>query len=390
MNPPSGLQIACIRDGDDFIACRNAWDTLASKVSGSNCFSSHEWYSAAWAWRVQEGACMRTLLFYDRRELIGACPLILVQSDYRGIPIKKLEFLTIPDTQFCDILCLPEWRLPVLDAIADWLEQTRGEWTTLHLAYIKQDSVTWHQLRETFQKRGFHTTVEPYGRNWYIDLSGTWENYYRTRSRRLKKGNNLVANKLRRQGRPHIEWFRSNLDPVELERYMQISIALSANSWKKETGLSLDQPGPNAFFKTITESANHNGWLSLWILYLDEKPLAMEYQLVHERNVYALRSDYDLDYGHLSPGTYLNWQLLQSLFESDFDRYYMGPGENAYKLRWTEKGENLLQMIIFNDTPVGKILAHVNNKLIPMARRIRNMVTSSRETKQMQQRKTGQ
>jgi len=56
-----------------------------------------------------------------------------------------------------------------------------------------------------------------------------------------------------------------------------------------------------------------------------------------------------------SPGSYLFRSLLEALFERGLSRYYMGPGENAYKLRWTEQAEPTQRAIVYNRTLRGRL-----------------------------------
>ena len=76
-------------------------------------------------------------------------------------------------------------------------------------------------------------------------------------------------------------------------------------------------------------------------MHVGDRPVAMEYQLVDNGNVHALRSDFDQSCEDLSPGSYLFRHLLESSFGGGLTRYYMGPGDNPYKLRWTDQGESL-------------------------------------------------
>jgi hypothetical protein len=53
-------------------------------------------------------------------------------------------------------------------------------------------------------------------------------------------------------------------------------------------------------------------------------------------------------------------------------RYYMGPGENAYKTRWTEEFEPLDVLLAYGRNSRGRILRVVDDVLKPLARSIRD------------------
>jgi CelD/BcsL family acetyltransferase involved in cellulose biosynthesis len=105
---------------------------------------------------------------------------------------------------------------------------------------------------------------------------------------------------------------------------------------------------------------------------LDGKVIATEYQVIADGHVYALRSDFDPAYSDMSPGTFLNHYLLKRLFGSDLIRYYMGPGENAYKMRWTDHAEPIYRLTAYSPTARGQLLRWLNRSARLLARRLRD------------------
>jgi CelD/BcsL family acetyltransferase involved in cellulose biosynthesis len=216
-------------------------------------------------------------------------------------------------------------------------------------------------------------------------LDTSWDDFYKTKSRRLKKGNNLVANHLARTGDIRIEWIR---EPDRLKEVLPDVIKISSSSWKKQTNLTLDQPLPGAFIHKLSELTAKKGWLSIWLLYLDEKPIASEYQLTYMGYNYALRADFDDSYSKLSPGTYMNWQILQKLFDSSHTHYYLGRGDNSYKLRWTNTAETMPALVMYGKTSRGRILLFIEQHLRPIkhsllkfAASIKNSVSALQDNK---------
>jgi CelD/BcsL family acetyltransferase involved in cellulose biosynthesis len=149
-------------------------------------------------------------------------------------------------------------------------------------------------------------------------------------------------------------------------------IRISARSWKTRTGNSLDQAGPGAFIRSLSHCAHDLSWLSVWRLSLDGVPIAMEYQLICDRIVYALRSDFDADHEALSPGSHLSRCMLETLFGRGLHRYLMGPGDNAYKYRWADATETVLAMTTYAPSLKGRALAAWELSLKPAARRLRD------------------
>lgn len=115
----------------------------------------------------------------------------------------------------------------------------------------------------------------------------------------------------------------------------------------------------------------------MWLAYLDDRPVAMEYQLVYKGDVHALRADFDAECVEISPGTFLFRNLLESLFSHGLTRYFMGPGDNPYKARWTDEGEPVVQVSVHNRTLVGLLHKLWQSGVKPRLRELRDRLANA-------------
>ena len=363
------LSVEIWRDPDAFHSLAQIWNALAERADPDNVFLRHEWFTAAWQWLRTETE-LRLLGFRRDDRLVGIVPL--VRSKTRGT--RLVSFMTVPDTQSCALIVPADELPPVTLALAATLRTQLTDWDELQLSHLDHSSPAVRALHEAFAQHGIHTLERAQGINPCVRLDGGWEAYYARRSRRLKKGNNLIANILARQTQ-HVELHQigadQTLDDHAVTQLLDTTMQLSANSWKRNTGLTLDQSGPQAFIRKLTTAANQQGWLSVWLLSIDGEAVAMEYQLRYRGQVHALRADYHADFAELSPGSYLNWKMLEQLFTRDDRCYWMGPGNNAYKQRWAEGGQTQISFVAFNTTLRGRWLAWRESILRPLYRRLR-------------------
>jgi CelD/BcsL family acetyltransferase involved in cellulose biosynthesis len=290
------------------------------------------------------------------------------------MPVRVLGFLAVPDTQFTDLVASRSDGPALGAALAAYLNDRRNDWDLLRLNYISDQHPNWRSLAPALRSLGIDTHVEPAGVNPYIDLTTSFDAYYDTRTRKLKKGVNLSANRLARAGSVTVDWVRE----APCDAALAEAIRISALSWKQRTGNSLDQPGPRAFIERLTAHAVRQGELSLWLLRVDGRAVATEYQLIADGNVYALRADFDPAYADASPGTFLSHHILTRLFGAGLRRYYLGPGANAYKLRWTDTAEPMYQLTAFSPTLRGRLLQWIERSARPQARRWRDRLRSLR------------
>jgi CelD/BcsL family acetyltransferase involved in cellulose biosynthesis len=190
----------------------------------------------------------------------------------------------------------------------------------------------------------------------------------------LKKAVNLATNRLSKAGDVELHWLQPGEgDAAEVNRQIDQITAISARSWKTSTGNSLENAGPQAFVRRLSQHAHRMRCLSVWTLTLNKTPIAMELQLIDDGCVFALRSDFDAAYEAISPGSYLNRYMLAKLFGQGLRRYLMGPGENIYKYRWADEAEPVDTMTIYGHSMRGRWLAARELVLKPVARRIRDV-----------------
>lgn len=346
---PAALRLAWITDATEFAALESSWNATARLVATPSIFLRHEWFAAAWAWR-QNDADLELLTAREGDRLAAVLPLIRLASPRN----RRLELLTVPDTQLADMIAAPGEVEAVAEAFARELGH-RSDWDTLRLDYLPPRGTIAATLVPALRRHGLDVDEQARTGNPFIALDGTWNDYYNTRTRSLKKALNLAANRLRRTGPVRIEWLASDTaDEPAFVRALDTAIDISRRSWKRSTGNALDRPGPQSFIRALSAAAYREGWASIWLLYVDQQPLAMEYQLIDGGVVRALRADFDADCEEISPGSHLFGKLLERLFDRGFARYCMGPGDNAYKKRWTERSDPLHRVIVFNRTVRGR------------------------------------
>ena len=366
-----GLAVSVLSSESDLGMLRSEWNRLATAHPVSSAFLSHEWADAAWQWRRRDADLALLTVRRESSELVGIAPLVRTTGRESGIFSRRLEFLSVPDNQFADILFAPAHLTGVAQAVAQWLRTHSRRWDQITLRALHHASPSVPAMTDALRQAGLSVARQAEATNYSIDLRGTWEAYYRTRSRRLKKGNNLAANHLQRAGKLKLTWLRGK----EVNEHTgDIVRNLSAASWKHSTGTTLDQPGPKAFFDRLLEHAREQRWLSVWLLTLDELPVAAELQLEHEGCMHGLRADFRTDLGELSPGTYLNWKIIEGLFDQGLDVYYLGPGENPYKRRWTDTGTSLARLDAWSPSLRGRALAATQQWLRPGLRTARDRV----------------
>lgn len=353
------------------------WNPLAQGHPHAE-FLSHEWILGAWQWRKTQPHTQLQILQVTRdHRTIALFPFLIQKKKARGLWVKYLEFIAIPDSQFCDALVDTNAHSMALWALENALN-TSPHWDCLSLEKLAPTS--W--LKQALDKgalQGLAPCLEAYDANAWVNVDQSFEQYLSQKSRRFKKTLNHIENKLTQQGPLCVEHWPSSvpITPHQRREVFNTVVKLSKSSWKNITQTTFDQPGPHAFIHYMF----HQGWrdyhLSVWSLRLHHKPIAFELQLRDTHHVYGLRSDFDPEYAELSPGSYLNKKILSTLCQQPLSRrYYLGPGDNPYKRKYLSDRLPLFRCQAYARNLKGHILSQMENRWIPWLSPLKNKISS--------------
>ncbi len=365
------LQIRRIESTDDFAALAPLWAEVAAASGQSSPFLSHDWFSCCWH-AVGPERRPEVLLIEDTSGPVAIIPMMHWRQRVRGLPIRCLALLECPDTQLLDLLVLgdPGRAIEVfLDHLA-----TRSDLDTVLLQKLPAASATAKALEEALPGRLSWRRNAPFSSP-YLEITGTWEAFFRSKTQRFRKTCRNIENRIQRAGEVTVQEHRVvDPDGPILAEVMEVS----RQSWKAPKGVAMaTMQGMPRFFRDLTRQASANGWLHLWILRLDGRAVATEYQIGSSGRIYALRADFDPALTDLSPGAYLNARIIQSLFERpDVHEYDMGPGTNEYKMRWASGIRESLNLEIYAPTIYGRMLHTIETRIVPFGRRLRDRLVS--------------
>jgi len=358
------MKVRRIDSRQDFADLAPVWADVARESGHTSPFLSHDWFTCCWDF----GAPSRrpeVLLVEDAAGPLALVPLVRWRGALHGSPVRFLGMLTAPDTPFADWLITgrPE---PVVDVVLE--ELTRwADWDALDLNALPVESPTVKAIemclpgRFGWQRRGIL-------RSPHVTIAGTWETYWAAKSQRFKKTIRSVRNRLAKAGRVSIDEYRQVAPDSGVFAEL---LDVSGRSWKALQGVAITtMPGMPGFFRVLTDRASRRGWLRVWILRLDGRAVATEYQLEADGRVHALRADFDASLPEeISPGSHLSSEILRTLFGRDgVHEYDMGPGENPYKDRWATGARETMHLRVFARGFYGAMLRGLETRAVPALR----------------------
>lgn len=354
------LQIEEIRTLAEFEKLRDEWRELQESARAESIFLSHAWFLVC-SRCLSAGEELLILLLRRDGRLVGAAPLIRQRVSVRHLPLTQIAFLSNALTPFADFLLVdPDEGL---HTILKHFQTVQTAWGRLSLSKMREDSPHRRLLEPMLglQKATWRTAI--IGSTPYLRVGGSWESFYQSKSPKFKKTRRSVTNKVERLGQVKVERL---MHPEDTGAGLEEMLGVSERSWKRKHGADVLDPGfERRFFTELTRVASSEGWLRLWLLRHEDRPLACEYHLDDHGTVYALRAQYDEEYSSCSPGNYLDTHIVRYLFESGCTCYDMGPGAVDYKLAWTESSYNCFVVELYNSGLYPQIVGRMETSWIP-------------------------
>ena len=346
----------------------NEWlDLLMQDSDIDICFLYPEWFNCWWQSFGGKKQKLSILLWYTAK-LSGVFPLFTFNDYYKGIPYRRLSFLENPNSPVVDFIVKTKDKIFAIPELISFLFHKK-DWDIFILNKIDKDNVSFSILKKFLKSNKIPFFIRLIHNSPYIEISKSWDEFWKETSQRFKKRIRNNFNRLFKAGNIKFEEVNNILgNDLPLRQAFQVS----SNSWKAKLGTAMNSsPQRQTFFTNLSKIASQKGWLSIWLLKIDDVPAAMEYHLKHRGVTYAMRGDYDENYKKFSPGACLEAYIIQECFKKELKRYDFCGLDYDYKLHWTHKSKAKMRFIIYNKTPRGFLLYHIH-KLNFRIKKIKN------------------
>lgn len=312
---------------------RADWDKLLQGVPTASIFSTPEWL-LSWFAAYGAGRQLFTVAFYDRSEgIIGLAPLTIT---LQRTPVGHMRVLQLlgdgsNDSDNLEILAIPGREREVVSSLCDLLVSERGRWDMASFNTMPADSPMCRELRLELKRRHWMTHADSHS-CCAIPLPATWENYLQRQSPNERGKIRNLCRRLEKKYR--VQYIRC-CQPDELEDRLQQLFTLHSKRWQeKGQAGSFVVPERRTFYRLLSSVLLNRGSIELWILELNETPVAVQYALRHRKIVYFLQEGFEPELKTERVGHVLRARVLRELIESGVRRYDFLAGVTDSKLRW--------------------------------------------------------
>lgn len=375
------MQIQVVSEYDNFMTLESTWRNVLEQSRNDVIYLTHEWFRCWWL-SYGQGKRLSIILVKDKDDVIGIAPFYRARGFYRNIvPISEIGFCVNGMSPRVDFIVLRDREKDAIRCVFNYLCDGCQSWDILKLNKIHTKSPTYEIIKRVLYEKKLPIRITESVKSPYFHIDGRWDTYYASRSSRFRKRMRNTLNRVARFGDILIEKIE---EEKRLNESLSIICDVSTKSWKHDRGKSLPKrKNQLTFYNHITKSMGKKGWITIWFLTRHNKCLAFEYHLIYKGVVYPIRADFDEEYSAISPGSFLEYNIIKTLFHDPSVQEYDFCGDNyKYMLNWTQSIKEHVNVSIFNRRFLSKSLGWMECRLIPVVKKnIRIFVPAKIETK---------
>jgi len=339
------IQTQILKNTLGFSALKMEWSGLLQETSNDNIFLTWEWM---YTWWIHFCSGRELYLITVRRDdrLIGIAPLVARPRNLRrGELFRTLEFIGSGDvgTDYLGLLLRLGHEQEAINAISDYLVSQN---LILDFSRFDEASLTMNALIEKLLTHGWKSTRTTSTVSPYINLESlSWETFIASRGRSHRANVRKRIKNLNEKFKVTFE--KINSDERRSNSLQQL-IAWHLLRWQEKGGsTALHSKALLQFHEEFSRLALERGWLRMFMLWLDAKPVASLYCFSYGNKYLFYQMGFDQAFLNYSVGLVGTALAIQAALTEQATEYDFLHGDEAYKYLWTQQQRQLLRVDLY-------------------------------------------
>ncbi len=220
--------------------------------------------------------------------------------------------------------------------------------------FIRSHPVSDEMPELEFGSKFIRYTSDQYQR-YFVDLEGTFEDYLKGFSSKSRSTLQRKVRKFAEFRGGEIKW-REYRNPDEMKEFYRLSREVSAKTYQERL-LNLGLPENEGFQRDLWEMAAQDRARG-YILFADQQPIAYLLCPVRDGVLFYRYLGYDPEFKNWSPGTVLQYLVLEHLFsQGSFRMFDFTDGEGPHKEFFSTGSVRCADLYYFRPTLRNRLLA---------------------------------
>jgi len=210
----------------------------------------------------------------------------------------------------------------------------------------------------------------------YLPITWDWQKFLSTKSSNFRYALKRYENRLKKEKLDlHVE----QKGAIDFDsRALNDIIDIEKRSWKAGTPAArLQSARLKLFYSDFLRQFALNGWLSLWVGYIGDKPVAYLINFDYGNKIWFYNSAYDKKFGRIGVGSIISYLAIKDAFFRGKKEYDFLKGGEIFKNRWASNSRESVQLILLKKLPrslLGYIVIFQIGKVLKKLKRTRNLL----------------
>jgi CelD/BcsL family acetyltransferase involved in cellulose biosynthesis len=346
-----------------FSGMRQEWNDLVRSSKSDCLFLTWEWLYTWWV-HLAENRELRIVAIRCGDTLVALAPLALrPRSLARILPEAELLGSGFAGSDYLDVIVREGFELDVARMLSSELSKWRVtfKWINLRCRECEAERVASHFGQLNWNVIEATTNVCP-----YIPLEGhTWDTYLAILGPEHRYGLNRKVKRIYRDFAVRLEQASTETQCREgIDRLIELH-----NLRRRDRGGS-DAFHTNElvqFHETFAPLTLERGWLRLFTLWLNDRPVASLYGFLYNKKFYFFQSGLHPDFEKQSVGLVVMGMAIKQAIEEGAEEFDFLHGDESYKKHWAPKKRELSRLELYPPTSLGWV-SHSSREFVRSAR----------------------
>jgi len=335
-----------------------------AKESSKDVGWTYEWISPLWESHFGKEDKLTLLMRDANNEPLALLPFFETTEHIKGLKVKIIKPITELYST-CGGLLISRNEEDVLSALLSYFKKEH-QWDILQVC-VEANTKLESAIKKVIKSHKYKMECTHYESSPFLSIGGEIDNFLASKSRNFRSNLKRKEKKIIKAGDLQL---KVCTEPSDVEQSLKEIFEIEDKSWKVAEGTAITSVQRRQdFYSMLAERTAKAGWLRIYILSLDNKPIAYDFSLLFENRYFMLKTSYDEAFGKLSPGVVLRWYVVEDLFKIGCAEHNFLWGKEPYKMQWSDGVREFYIYRIYNQKAYSSMLYYMT-KFLSCLRRI--------------------
>ena len=343
------MRISLLTTRKEFSELRYEWQKLQNDSPRKCLFLDWLWLNAWIDCQPDDLQLFLVIARDEENQLVGIAPFY--RSSFlliNFITYKALRFMadTSSASEYPEFITTADREIEIKNNLWEFISLNKT-WDILWMPNLKgwgENYITTKQLLENSKKLRYNSRPKNFSA---FELPKSFDDYLSSLSKSKRTDIGQIDRRISKASKNSLELL-SCRKKEDINYYLESLLDLHYKRWKikGQKGSFLRNPKLLSFYNKIIPAALESGWLRLFILTSERKPIAAQIGYVYDHRFYAIQEGFDPAF-HPGAGNLLRAKVIENCINEHVEEYDFLEGFSDHKRRWGAKCRTGYDLFIY-------------------------------------------